>query len=232
MENIISCPAKLNLSLNINNFRSDGFHEIQSIFAKINLYDELIVEKNSQFQLSIQGIFSKKLDKGHNIINKIYNYFEQNFDLKSSVKVTLKKNIPIGAGLGGGSSDGASFIKILNKIFDLKLSKIEMQKISINFGSDLPFFFEDDICLVEGRGESITSLNNKENNQSESLVNFLNNYKTLLIFPQIHISTIDVYKELINRVKNSLQKYSLKYDQNYLTNNRVIDIILNARISI
>ena len=140
----INCPAKINLFLHIVNKRSDGFHELQSLITKIDLFDELLVEKSTKFSLEIYGEFAKFIDIKDNLFTKIFEYFVKNFDINSNLKITLQKNIPVGAGLGGGSSNGAYFIKILNEIFDLKLSTSAMQKISLNFGSDIAFFFEDE----------------------------------------------------------------------------------------
>ena len=220
------CPAKLNLFLRINGLREDNFHELQSIFIKINLYDELKVEKNQQFELEVSGEFSKNLNSD-NIITKIFNYFYQSFNLQSSVKVSLTKNIPIGSGLGGGSSDGAYFIKILNTIFNLNLSKTTMQKISAIFGSDLPFFFEEKICLIEGRGEIINPIDNFKNHQSNLIIDNLNEFKNLLIFPQIQVPTNEVFKVFKNQINQSNQQYSPKKNSDYFIENNFIDLILN-----
>ncbi|MBM3590247.1 MAG: 4-(cytidine 5'-diphospho)-2-C-methyl-D-erythritol kinase [Alphaproteobacteria bacterium] len=220
------CPAKLNLFLKINNLREDGFHELQSIFIKINLYDELKVEKHHQFELVINGEFSKNLND-NNIIHKIFTYFSQKFNLQSAVKVSLTKNIPVGSGLGGGSSDGAYFIKILNKIFNLNLSKTTMQKISAIFGSDLPFFFEEKICLVEGRGEIINPIENFKNHQSNFIIDNLNKYKNLLIFPRIQLSTNEVFTVFKNQINQSNQQYLPKKNSNYFLKNSFIDLIIN-----
>ncbi len=151
MSSKIKCPAKINLFLNIINKRPDGFHELQSLITKIDLFDELAVEKSTKFSLEINGEFAEFIEIHNNLFTKILDYFVKDFHIDSNLKITLQKNIPVGAGLGGGSSNGAYFIKILNEIFALKLSKIEMQKISLNFGSDIAFFFENEVCLMGGR---------------------------------------------------------------------------------
>jgi 4-diphosphocytidyl-2-C-methyl-D-erythritol kinase len=213
----INCPAKINLFLNITNKRSDGFHELQSLITKINLFDELLVEKSSKFSLEIYGEFAEFIDINANLFTKIFDYFVKNFDINSSLKITLQKNIPVGAGLGGGSSNGAYFIKTLNEIFHLKLSKNAMQKISLNFGSDIAFFFEDEPCLMSGRGEFLTPIS-KFKNDFEKL-------KILLINPKIHLSTKEIFQDFaekkyqfsekfteINFLKNSLQEILQKFN--------------------
>ncbi len=187
----INCPAKINLFLNIINRRSDGFHELQSLIAKIDLFDELFVEKSSKFSLEINGEFAKFIDVNDNLFTKIFDYFIKNFDINFNLKITLQKNIPVGAGLGGGSSNGAYFIKALNKIFALKLSKNDMQKISLNFGSDIPFFFEDAPCLMTGRGEFLLPIS-KFKNDFEKL-------KIILINPKIHLSTKEIFQDFAEK---------------------------------
>ena len=167
----INCPAKINLFLNITNKRPDGFHELQSLITKINLFDELSVEKSAKFSLEISGEFADFID--------------------NNVKIILQKNIPVGAGLGGGSSNGAYFIKILNEIFYLKLSKKAMQKISLNFGSDIAFFFENEPCLMSGRGEFLSPIPQFKND--------LKKLKILLINPKIYLSTKEIFQDFAQK---------------------------------
>jgi 4-diphosphocytidyl-2-C-methyl-D-erythritol kinase len=187
----INCPAKINLFLNITNKRPDGFHELQSLVTKINLFDELSVEKSTKFSLEIDGEFANFIDINDNLFIKIFNYFVKNFHIDNNVKIILQKNIPVGAGLGGGSSNGAYFIKILNEIFYLKLSKKAMQKISLNFGSDIAFFFENGPCLMSGRGEFLSPIPQFKNN--------LKKLKILLINPKIHLSTKEIFQDFAQK---------------------------------
>ena len=103
----INCPAKINLFLNITNKRADGFHELQSLITKIDLFDELLIEKSAKFSLKINGEFAEFIDIKNNLFTKILDYFIENFHINSNLKIILEKNIPVGAGLGGGSSNGA-----------------------------------------------------------------------------------------------------------------------------
>ncbi len=187
----INCPAKINLFLNITNKRPDGFHELQSLVTKINLFDELSVEKSTKFSLEIDGEFANFIDINDNLFTKILDYFVKNFHIDNNVKILLQKNIPVGAGLGGGSSNGAYFIKILNEIFYLKLSKKAMQKISLNFGSDIAFFFENEPCLMSGRGEFLSPIPQFKND--------LKKLKILLINPKIHLSTKEIFQDFAQK---------------------------------
>jgi 4-diphosphocytidyl-2-C-methyl-D-erythritol kinase len=212
----IKCPAKINLFLHITNKRPDNFHELQSLIIKIDLFDELLVEKSVKFSLEINGEFAEFIDIKNNLFTKIFDYFVKNFNINSNLKITLQKNIPVGAGLGGGSSNGAYFIKILNEIFALKLSKNDMQKISLNFGSDIAFFFENEACLMSGRGEFLTEIPQFKNDFEK--------LKILLINPKIHLSTKEIFQDFAEKkyqfspkilekifLKNSLPEILLKF---------------------
>ena len=134
------------------------------------------------------------------MLNTFTKIIVKNFGINSNLKITLQKNIPVGAGLGGGSSNGAYFIKILDEIFRLKLSKIQMQKISLNFGSDIAFFFEDSPCLMSGRGEFLTPI--------PHLKNDFQNLKILLINPKIHLSTKEIFQVFSQKKYQFSQKFS------------------------
>jgi len=203
----IKCPAKINLFLHINNKRPDGFHELQSLITKIDLFDELSVEKSTKFLLEINGEFAEFIDIKNNLFTKIFDYFVKNFNINSNLKITLQKNIPVGAGLGGGSSNGAYFIKILNEIFALKLSKNDMQKISLNFGSDIAFFFENEACLMSGRGEFLSPISQFKNDFEK--------LKILLINPKIHLSTKEIFQDFAEK---KYQFSSKILEKNFLEN--------------
>lgn len=197
-----NCPAKINLFLNITDKRPDGFHELQSLITKINLFDELSVEKSTKFSLEINGEFANFIDINDNLFIKIFHYFVKNFHIDNNVKIILQKNIPVGAGLGGGSSNGAYFIKILNEIFYLKLSKKAMQKISLNFGSDIAFFFENEPCLMSGRGEFLSPIPQFKNDFKK--------LKILLINPKIYLSTKEIFQDFAQKNYKFSEKFSEK----------------------
>lgn len=183
----VSCPAKINLFLKLTGKRPNGYHELESLFAFLDLADELEVTKLSQNlenpQIEIVGEFGELVDEKNNLFTKILNYFADQFKISKNLHIKITKNIPVGAGLGGGSSDAAFFMKALNEIFSLKLSKIELQKISINFGSDIAFFFEDQASIVKGCGELIENFSSFEP------------IPTLLINPKIHLSTKEIFSK-------------------------------------
>lgn len=209
----LKCPAKINIFLNIIGKKSDGYHQLESIFLPIELSDYIEVKPASAFKLITSGKYQNKIKNSENILIKILEYFKKNFQISDNFSVNLQKNIPIGAGLGGGSSDGAGFIKILNQIFNLKLDKQKMQEIALNFGSDLPFFFEESACMVRGRGELVARL-------PSHIVEKFTNYKILLINPNINLSTKLIFENYQKLIKANKINYSKPIDiENLFTKN-------------
>ncbi len=208
MQNIYKahCPAKINLFLKILGKRNDGYSSLESLFAFLDLYDILEVEKNKNFQLEIAGEFSSELDLKNNLFTKILDYFLNNFNIDNHLKIKITKNIPIGAGLGGGSSDAAFFIQIINQIFHLNLSKQFLQEISLNFGSDIAFFFENQASIIRGRGEII------KNFYSFAPI------ATLLINPKINLSTKEVFAKFN-------QNYSTEISDQEIYNQDIFELI-------
>lgn len=177
------CPAKLNLFLKILRARSDGYHDIESLLVFTDLCDELEVVRSDAFSLKASGEFAKMVDPSKNCFTEILDFFAKNFGVSRNLHIHIKKNIPVGAGLGGGSSDAAQFMNSLNEIFALNLNKEELQKISFQFGSDIAFFFEDQASIIKGRGEVYKKFSSFEE------------MPALLIYPRINLSTAEVYNK-------------------------------------
>mgnify|MGYP001166635656 CR=1 FL=1 len=178
--------AKVNLCLHILGQREDGFHNIQSIFQTINLFDTLtfIVEDNSRIKLECDYV---DLKNKNNIIIKTWDMLASKFNIKKGIHVSLKKNIPVGSGLGGGSSNAAVTLLAIDKLFNLQLSKDELLSVAETLGSDVPFFLDGGSAYVSGRGDIINKLS-------------LEKRFFVLIFPEINISTSEIYR--IRRHKN------------------------------
>jgi 4-diphosphocytidyl-2-C-methyl-D-erythritol kinase len=156
--------AKINLSLDSLYQRQDGYHEIDSIMTRISLYDLMKIEKNKLKKLRI---FSnkKELEKiEDNLIYKARDLLKDGIS-DPGIDVYLTKNIPIAAGLGGGSSNGAEMMKALNEIWGLNLSKNKLMEKSLPLGADLPFFFLEESARARGIGEKLTTfkIKNKMN---------------------------------------------------------------------
>jgi 4-diphosphocytidyl-2-C-methyl-D-erythritol kinase len=153
----VLAPAKINLSLKILGPRSDGFHEIETLIAPISLYDELQIERRT----SKQGIEFRCNDPSvpqgdDNLAVRAARAFFKKMKIKSGVLIELKKKIPHGAGLGGGSSDAASTLMALNELFEAKLTREALAKMAEDIGSDVPFFIFQSAAICQGRGELVS----------------------------------------------------------------------------
>ncbi len=176
--------CKVNLDLKIIGIREDGYHLIHSLFWPLNNpCDTLTFEaKPAQNHLSMSCNI-KDIDCNANTLTKAYAAFKQYGGICMGVHVHLEKNIPHGAGLGGGSSDAACVLKWCNKHASKPLSAINLQRVALQVGADVPFFLQNSPAQVEGIGEVL-----KEQE------NFLKNKGILLICPHIHISTPWAFK--------------------------------------
>jgi len=153
--------AKINLYLDILNKRKDEYHNIRTIFAEIDLYDSLnfTLTKNKSIKILTTKCFVNTKD---NLIYKVAFFIQNKYNVNWGVKVQLEKNIPVGAGLGGGSSNAALTIKVLSNLWGLGLSLSEMEDIARRFGSDINFFLYGGVALGEDRGDMITPLTGLE----------------------------------------------------------------------
>ena len=191
-ELVVKSPAKINIGLNIINKRNDGFHNLETIFYPINLYDEIRFTKSDKFSFNSND---ENLNKEKtNLIIKAKESLEKHFNIQLPVKVFLDKHIPIGAGLGGGSSNAASTILALTKLFNLELDSETVGRLALNLGSDVPFFINPAPSLAESRGEILYSINLK-----------LDKY-ILIVNPGIHVAT----KWAFVLIKPNQPKESLK----------------------
>ena len=184
--------SKINLGLKVLNKRSDGFHNINSIFIQTDFSDRLFFKKSNFFQLSCDN--SKVPIDRTNTIAKAYQILNQQFKFKNHYKIHLNKNIPIGAGLGGGSSNAACTLLSLTNLLNLNISSKSLYKIALDIGSDVPFFLNGGIKFVEGRGEIIKSFKNSD---------IFQNLYILLVFPAFSISTKWAYENL--KLKKALK---------------------------
>jgi 4-diphosphocytidyl-2-C-methyl-D-erythritol kinase len=195
--------AKINLGLHIINKREDGFHNIETVFYPVNCCDmlEVVVSSTILGQSNKVEFFSDGLkiegDIHDNLIVKAYHLLDADFNFPA-VQFFLYKNIPMGAGLGGGSSDAAFAIKLLNDKFELNLSISQMQNYASQLGSDCAFFIENKAAYAFGRGSELENFNLD-----------LSNYVIALIAPPIHSNTALAYKNVFKRGELK-EDYSLK----------------------
>ena len=179
----LKAPAKINLFLKVKDKRPDGYHNIDSLMQAVSLYDELILEKSNDIELYCTGLDGVKVKdnlayKSARLIAEM-SYFP-------GVRITLKKNIPTGAGLAGGSSDAAFVIRGLIKLYDLYLDKDELVRRVSLLGADIPLFLGRGQARVTGIGDIIEDY-------------FLPlNYKVLVVKPPFSVNTSEAYQWLEN----------------------------------
>ncbi|HKW51389.1 MAG TPA: 4-(cytidine 5'-diphospho)-2-C-methyl-D-erythritol kinase [Candidatus Eisenbacteria bacterium] len=155
----VRCPAKINLGLWILGRREDGYHEVDTILQTVALEDELTLEPVPQgFSVETQGIPIPH--NGPNLVERAWNLISERATGSKfrGIRARLTKRIPIGAGLGGGSSDAAGFLAGVNHLLELGLTKTELHSLGARLGSDVPFFFEGGTARATGRGEKVRQL--------------------------------------------------------------------------
>ncbi len=159
---VIFPKAKINIGLRITERRDDGYHNLQTIFYPINLSDilEFVVpsEKPGRDLFTMTGI-PMVMDPEENLVMKAL-WRMREFCRIPHLKIHLHKIIPAGAGLGGGSSDAASFLKVLNRYFCFNLSENKLKEVALSLGSDCPFFIDGQPVYAEGRGEIMSPVDN------------------------------------------------------------------------
>lgn len=179
--------AKINIGLNIVEKRPDGYHNIETVFYPIGLCDVLDVEPSetcADYSFSNAGI-AVGGDPDDNLIVKAYRLLQHDFQLPP-VDITLIKNIPFGAGLGGGSSDAAFMLKSLNEMFGLKIDSATLEKYAVQLGADCPVFIQNKPVFATGIG-----------NEFSEVELSLKGYFMLLVKPDIHVSTPQAYANVV-----------------------------------
>ena len=180
----LHAPAKINLSLRILGKRDDGFHELDTLMVKLpGLADEIQFDASHEFSFGCDDP-SVPSDE-HNLVVKAVRQFQEATGLPANYRITLRKIIPHGAGLGGGSSDAASTLLGLNRLHGSPLAKQEIQEIAASLGSDVPFFLLPGAARCTGRGEKITAAPSPEP------------FRILLLKPAFGVPTPDAYRRWI-----------------------------------
>ncbi len=172
-------PAKVNLCLYLLKKLKDGYHEIFSIMQEIDLYDEIILEEGRGLRVITEGVREEE-----NLIYKVLKEFERKTGYRLNLKVEVLKRIPIGGGLGGGSSNCAVLLKFVNEFYKEPLSFKELKELLSKFSKDAVFFLYGGSAIVRGRGEEIIPLKG------------LKSFKITLICPKLRVSTKRVYENV------------------------------------
>ncbi len=179
---LVRAPAKINLSLLVAGKRPDGFHELETIMAKVNWYDEILIEPGQKAGIELICKGPQWAPAGEeNLVYRAAKLLLQCCGLISDIKITLTKNIPAGSGLGSASSDAAATLIGLNQYLELQLPNRRLAKLAPRLGSDVAFFLGGPLAFCTGKGEKIKKLDK----------NF--NFLALLILPDVSVSTKKVY---------------------------------------
>ncbi|MBS4957290.1 MAG: 4-(cytidine 5'-diphospho)-2-C-methyl-D-erythritol kinase [Clostridium sp.] len=178
----IKAYAKINISLDIVGKReSDGYHLLKMIMQNIDLYDEISIEKQKK-DITISCNKSYVPTDSRNLAYKAASLFKETYNIEDGVHIDIVKNIPVSAGLAGGSTDAAAVLKLMNKIFKVNASNEELMELGLKLGADIPYCINGGTALCEGIGEKITSL---PAFKDKILV---------LVKPSFGVSTKEVYK--------------------------------------
>ncbi len=202
---MISFPhAKINLGLSVISKRPDGFHNLETVFYPLLLRDALEIipsKENWFFQTGLQIPPGKE----DNLVMIAYQMLKKKYPQITPLEIHLHKSIPLGAGLGGGSSDAAETLKLINNLFDLHIPGKEMDDNALKLGSDCPFFMQSSPCIARGRGEIL-----------EPVSLDLSAYSILLVHPEIRIETAWAYSMIKPALpENDLKKSILQPVQNW-----------------
>lgn len=186
---MISFPnCKINLGLNILKKRNDGYHDLETVFFPVRLYDAVeIVAAGNKTKLSTSGIAVGSL--ADNLCLKAFHLLKKDYPQIPESDIHLHKTIPPGAGLGGGSADAAFMLLLLNKKFKLDIPEKKMYLYALLLGSDCPFFLLNKACFATGRGEIL-----------QPLTLSLSGYKIILIYPALHINTAGAFAVIKPRI--------------------------------
>jgi len=184
----INSYAKINIGLKIINQKPNSYHNIETVFQELEFHDVITITKtNEEFQLSSNN--EEFPVSTTNTCAQAYFKLKKEFPALEGVKIHVNKNIPMGGGLGGGSSNAASAMIGINKLYNIGLTKTELKNISKNIGADVPFFIEGGVQHGKGTGDRLTPLNIK--------LPFI----ILLIFPNIAVNTRWAYSQIRNKLE-------------------------------
>jgi 4-diphosphocytidyl-2-C-methyl-D-erythritol kinase len=181
---IETAPAKLNIRLKVIGRRPDGYHELVSIMVPVGLFDRLELKKTTGDRILLICKGLPVPDDEENLVHRAAEAFFSRLGLKPGLSIKLTKNIPVAAGLGGGSSDAARTLRSLNQMWAKPLTSQDLAAIAVSLGADIPFFLHNGPCLVKGIGEILEPI--------EKWPRFW----YVIVTPHVKVSTAWVYQNL------------------------------------
>ena len=177
----IKAYAKINIALDVVGKRDDGYHLLRMIMQTVDLYDEIEIKKiDSGIKLNCNKVYVPTDHR--NLAYKAASLFKETYDIKEGVSIDLVKNIPVSAGMAGGSTDAAGVLKLMNRLFNVNASDEELRKLGVKLGADVPYCINGGTALCEGIGEEITQLKPFK----DKIV--------VIVKPPFGVSTKEVYK--------------------------------------
>ena len=200
----LDCPAKLNLNLSVLGKRIDGMHEIKTQFQLINLFDEMVIKKTSSKSISVKTNLGSSIEGNNNIVYTAINSLSDHIGKEIHCEVEIIKNIPLGGGLGGGSSNAAAALIGTNFLFKLGLSMHELMQLGEKLGADVPFFIFGKNAFASGIGEILV----EENKHFDE--------KYLLLFTQIHSSTKELFSKWDDLSKSDQESILMNEENSFL----------------
>ena len=187
--------AKLNLALSINYKRSDGYHDISSIMQEIDLYDKIEISKNNSKKIQIISNGIPVPEDSTNLCYIAAEIFFSENNIQERVNITIDKKIPVGGGLGGGSSNASTTLKGLSQLFNINSTQQLLHTIARKIGADVAFFNNGGLQYAQGIGDKLTPLSN-----------LMHGFYFLIICPQLSISTPWAYSEYKKYLENKLNE--------------------------
>ncbi|CEP91806.1 4-diphosphocytidyl-2-C-methyl-D-erythritol kinase [[Clostridium] sordellii] len=209
--------AKINLSIDVLGKRQDGYHIVEMIMQTIDLYDNLKITQIEEDSIKIKSNSQDIPLNQDNIVYKAANILKEKFNIKKGIEISIQKNIPVAAGMAGGSSNAAAVLVGLNRIWDLGLNQLELKDIALQLGADVPFCITGGSALAQGIGEELTDIKGLNEN-----------IHIIICKPNIFVSTKEVYQSLdMNEIKkrpdnqkliDALQVNDVKYVSENMVN--------------
>ncbi len=181
----IIANAKINIGLKITGLLDNGYHTLHSLFQEIDLCDHISagLTDDGKIKLTSTGL---AIPGKENLVEKAALLLQKKYNVSTGAAIRLQKNIPIGAGLGGGSSDAAATVRALNSLWELNISRNELENLASELGADVPFFIQGGLQLAEGTGEILSPI----------VPSPFSEYTILLVKPDFSVSTAEAYAEL------------------------------------
>jgi 4-diphosphocytidyl-2-C-methyl-D-erythritol kinase len=197
---VLKAPAKVNYRLDVLRRRADGYHELRMVMQRIDLCDEILIKLKDSPGIDVICDKGGVPDGPGNIAWQAADALLKKSRLDVGIEISIKKNIPVAAGLGGGSSDAAAVLMGLNELLDLRLSDDQLMETGVRLGADVPFFILKSSALAEGIGERLTRIDKTPD------------LWLVLVNPNIHVSTAWVYKNLQLTSDKTVNIISLLYN--------------------